>query len=204
MKLAMLGGTYDPIHLGHIMLGQKFVRSEGLDKVLIVPTKVPPHKAASTTPAELRLAMCRLAAEYAGDEFEASDIELRRDGLSYSYYTVLELLEKYPENSELYLITGADMFMTLETWHEFDKMNKLVTFCTVPRGDITFAQLSAHARELGERTRCGRYIIAEEPLMDVSSTVIRAAVAAGEPIGKYVPPAIAEYIKKNGLYKPKE
>lgn len=201
MKLAMLGGTYDPIHLGHIMLGQTFAQAEKLDKVLIVPTRVPPHKAASTTPAEHRLAMCRLAAEYAGEVFEASDIELKRDGLSYSYYTVLSLLEQYPECEELFLLVGADMFMTLETWYEFEKLNKLVTFCTVPRGDITFSQLKEHAAAIGEMTGCGKFCISEEPLMDVSSTIIRAAAAAGEAIDGYVPPAVAGYIREHGLYK---
>ncbi len=201
MKLAMLGGTYDPIHYGHILLGQKFAESEQIDKVLIVPTHVPPHKADTAAAGEHRLAMCRLVAEYAGEKFEASDIELKRDGLSYSYLTVRSLLEQYPECDELYLIIGADMFMSLETWYKFKKLNKLVTFCTVPRNDVTFERLTRHAAEIGEMTHCGKYIIGEEPLMDVSSTIIRAAVAEGRSIAEYVPDSIAKYIKDNGLYR---
>lgn len=197
MKLAMLGGTFDPIHYGHIQLGQRFAGLLGLDKVLIVPTRTPPHKHSSATAPEHRLEMCRIAAEYAGDVFEASDIELRRDGLSYSYYTIVSLHERYP-GCELYMLTGADMFVTLETWHRYDELKELVTFCTVPREDITEDMLRAKAEEM----KGCRLVISSEPLMQVSSTRIRAAAANGGSLDEYLPPRVAEYIMTNGLYQP--
>lgn len=197
MKIAMLGGSFDPIHYGHIMLGRLFAEKLELDKVLIVPTKTSPHKKASQTPEEQRFEMCRLAAEYAGEVFEASDIELKREGLSYSYYTVVSLLEQY-EDCELYLLIGADMFMTLESWHRFDELKELVTFCTVPRGDISTEELEEQSltlRDMGCRT-----YVCDKMLMQTSSTELRAAIAHGEPIDSFVPPQVGEYIRKNGLY----
>lgn len=192
----MLGGTFDPIHYGHIQLGQHFVRQLGLDLVLIIPTRTPPHKQSSATPPEHRLEMCRIAAEYAGAPFEASDIELRRDGLSYSYYTIVSLRECYPD-CELYMLTGADMFVTLESWHRYSELKELVTFCTVPRADITGEMLKKKAAEM---TGC-KLVLSSEPLMQVSSTQIRAAAADRENLEKFVPSGVAEYIIRNGLYR---
>ncbi len=195
MKIAMLGGTFDPIHYGHIMLGERFAGELGLDKVLIIPTKTPPHKTASATPAQHRLAMCRIAARCAGAPFEASDIELRREGLSYSFYTIHALLEEYP-GCELYMLIGADMLMSLDTWYRYEEFKHLVTFCAVPREEVTADMLRQKAESL---SGC-RIIISERPLLQVSSTEIRGALAAGEDTGAYLPPEIAEYIRQNSLY----
>jgi len=199
MKIAMLGGTFDPIHLGHIRLGQYFAEKLELDKVLIIPTRTPPHKQKKVTPAEHRLEMCRIAAEYAGDKFEVSDIELRRDGLSYSFYTLQSLHEMYP-GYELYMLTGADMFVTLDKWHRYEELRELATFCTVARDDITGEQLREKAAQL---TGC-RLIVSEEAVMQVSSTAIRAAAANGGEFDHLVPPGVAEYIRINGLYRSQE
>lgn len=198
MKIAMLGGTYDPIHNGHIMLGRLFAERLGLDRVFIVPTKIPPHKSQSATPAELRLEMCRLAAE-ASDCFEACDYELTREGKSYSFYTVCELMRRCP-GSEVYLITGADMFLTLETWHRFDELKELVTFCTVPRDDVPVTVLEEHAERLSA-LGC-RTCVADAALVPVSSTMIRAKAASGESLSELVPPAVEQFIKEHGLYRP--
>jgi len=197
MKIAMLGGSFDPIHYGHIMLGRLFAEKLELDKVFIIPSKTSPHKKASQTPEQQRLEMCRLAAEYAGEVFEASDIEFRREGLSYTYYTVVSLLEQY-KGCDFYLLVGADMFMTLETWHRFDELKELVTFCTVPRGDISAEQLHEQSfllRDMG----CSTYV-SDQMLMQISSTELRAAIAKGEPIDGFVPPQVEDYIGRNGLY----
>ncbi len=199
MKIAMLGGTYDPIHYGHLRLGKHYADTLGLDKVFIVPTRTPPHKAATATDGELRLEMCRLAALSMNDErFVASDIELRRDGLSWSFYTVCSLIESNP-GAEVYLMVGADMFMTLETWHRFDELKQLVTYCTVPRDDIPYETLRTHADRL-EANGCRTLISQYEP-GHISSTMIRERVRAGEDISELAPPAVAELILKNKLYR---
>lgn len=198
MKIGMLGGTFDPIHLGHIMLGKQFAMQLGLDKVLIIPTATPPHKAAAATPPEMRLEMCRLAAEYAGDVFEASDIEQRRQGKSYSFYTLTQLKQEYP-GSELFLIVGADMFMTMETWYRFDELKELATFCTVPRDDISADQLGEYALKL-DRLGC-RSMVTDVVLFPVSSTMVRRAAQKGEPLAGMVPPQVEDYITKHNLYR---
>lgn len=196
MKIAMLGGTFDPIHCGHIMLGERFAAELGLDKVLVIPTRTAPHKAASATLPEHRLEMCRLAVQGSCAPFEVSDIELKRDGLSYSFYTLKSLSEQYP-GCELYMLTGADMIMGLDTWHRYDELRELATFCTVPRGDITVQMI----REKAEKLEGCRVVVSEQPLLQVSSTQLRAAIASGESLEGLVPPAVEEYIMKNRLYR---
>jgi len=198
MRTAMFGGTFDPIHNGHVALVKCFADLLGLDRVHVVPTRTPPHKATSQTPGNMRLEMCRLALE--GDErLVASDIELRRDGTSYTFYTVQALLEEDPFG-KVYLITGADMFLTLTGWHRFDELKRLVTFCTVPRDDVTAEQLRAHAVQL-ESLGCSTFV-AEMERVRVSSTEVRRRAAEGLTLDGLVPPQVERYIFEHGLYRP--
>lgn len=200
MRIGMLGGTYDPIHNGHIMLGKQFAAQLKLDKVLIIPTGTPPHKEASGTPASVRLEMCRLAAKDSGDIFETSDMEIVRGGKSYSYLTLCDLCDTYPE-SELFLIMGADMFMTMETWYRFDDLKKLATFCTVPRDDILMDTLNDYALRL-EELGCSS-CVTNVQLPQISSTQIRSNIGEGKPITGLVPESVERYIIENGLYRKK-
>lgn len=199
MRIAMFGGTYDPIHYGHIALARNYVDCLTLDKIYIIPTRTPPHKAATATDGQLRLEMCRLALEELHDSrYEASDIELKREGLSWSYYTVCALLGRHP-GAELFLLVGADMFMTMETWHRFDELKELVTICTVPRDENTREVLCGYAERL-EGLGC-RTVVADafEPVY-ISSTMIRNNIAEGKSIEGLTPPAVIELIKRHGLY----
>ncbi len=197
MKTAMFGGTFDPIHNGHVALVSRFADLLGLDRVYVVPTKTPPHKATSQTPGEMRLEMCRLALEHVY-LLVASDIELRREGTSYTFYTVMSLLEKHP-GDRIYLITGADMFLTLTGWHRFDELKNFVTFCTVPRDDVSIDELYAHSRHL-ESLGCST-IVARMGLVRVSSTAVRQQAAEGLPLDDLVPPQVEKYIRDHGLYR---
>lgn len=193
----MFGGTFDPIHNGHIALGRHFADMLELDRVYVIPTKTPPHKLAAQTPGEMRLEMCRIAVE-SDDRFEASDIELRRDGTSYTFLTVTQLLEAEPD-MDLYLITGADMFLTIDKWYRFDDLKKLVTICTVPRDDVDAVQLRAWAEKL-EAMGC-RTIVADAEKVPLSSTLVRQRAAGGESLEGLVPPKVEEYILNHGLYR---
>lgn len=202
-RIAMLGGTFDPIHRGHITLGERFAECLELDKLLIIPTGTPPHKRASQTEQDARLEMCRLAVQDrhemgSGCEFEVCDIEFRREGKSYSYDTVRELHGLYP-GCELFLITGADMFVTLEKWYRFDDLKKLVTFCAAQRDDdINNRALYDYAVRL--RDMGARCFIEEFPPIAVSSTMVRQAAARGDSLTDMVTPGVEEYIKKHNLY----
>ena len=147
MKIAMFGGSFNPIHNGHIMLANAFQKELSLDKVLIIPTYIPPHKQRdySVSPQQ-KLEMCRLAVKDMPFA-EVSDIEIKRQGASYTYMTLQELRKIYPHD-ELYLITGADMFMTIHQWKNPEIIFALATICGVPRNDDDISDLEKQAEFL--------------------------------------------------------
>lgn len=197
-RIAVFGGTFNPIHNGHIHLAKKFAEVLEAEKVLIIPTNVPPHKrAANLASASDRLAMSRLAVK-SDFLFEVSDIEIRRGGPSYTSDTLRELKGRFPDD-ELYLITGEDMFVTLDKWHEPEVIFSLATVCAAPRSDSGCAVLSEYAEKLkkqGAKTR-----IESIKYLPVSSTMVRNAIKNGENILQYVPKAVEQYIHKNHLYQ---
>lgn len=196
-KLGMFGGTFDPIHNGHLSLCETMRKRLGLEEVMLVPTGTPPHKAANGTPAQDRMEMCRIAVADSGIKARVSDIEVRREGKSYSFLTVKELLEENPD-AELYLIMGADMFVSLETWYRFDELKHLCTFCAVCRGEISDRELEDYAHYL-KRRGC-RCILEKMEPVDISSTQIRELAASGEDVSTLTTPGVARYIRENGLY----
>lgn len=198
MKIAMFGGSFNPIHTGHLMLAQAFVKELFLDKVLIVPTYIPPHKQRdnSVLPQQ-KLEMCRLAVQNLPFA-EVSDIEIRRQGASYTYLTLQELSKLY-QNDELFLITGADMFMTIHEWKHPEVIFRLATICGVPRNDSDISQLKKQAsylHTLGAKTK-----VLNAGIMTVSSTEIRNNVRQGKSITGLVPPEVERYILEHSLYR---
>ena len=150
MRIGFLGGTFNPPHNGHINLAGQWSRRLNLDRFLITPTGTPPHKQQSDVSGEARLAMCRIAAEQTGGLLEAFDYEVRRsEQKSYSVITLSALHELYPD-SEIFMVMGADMFVTLESWYDFDRLKTLATFCTMPRDGIDAMRLEAHRLHLRE------------------------------------------------------
>ncbi len=196
-KTALFGGTFDPIHRGHITMALRLADALGLDDVILMPTFVPPHKIkASLADAEHRLAMCRIAAD-AHPILSVSDMEITRGGASFTVDTLTTLAAQQPD-TEWYLIVGADMFCTLRTWYRFDDIAKMATLCTVPRFGTDTAALKSYAEELIEQgVRC---YIADDPVQPFSSTEIRQRLAAGEPIAEFLPDGVADYITQHGLY----
>lgn len=197
MKIGFFGGTFNPPHNGHINLARQWSKRLSLDKFLIIPTGTPPHKADSDVPADVRLEMCRLAAKDSRSLLEVSDFEVNRKGKSYSVITLSALHEIYC-NSDIYMIMGADMFVTLETWHDFDKLKNLATFCTMPRDGVSADELSRYCVHLAEIGCEG--IVADEPEVDISSSEIRDMVKNSKSISGLVPPSVERYIYDNGLY----
>lgn len=196
-KIAVFGGTFNPIHNGHLHLARRFALASGAQRVLFVPTFLPPHKRVPglASPSD-RLAMCRLAAAEGGP-FEVSALEIERGGLSYTSDTLRELKKREPD-SELFLITGEDMFLTLEDWHEPEAIFSLATVCAAPRSAAGMRRLRGHEellRKMGART-----MVLDIPYLPISSTMVREAVRAGRSIDRLVPPAVAEYIHQNHLY----
>lgn len=197
-RIGIYGGTFDPVHIGHLNLCKTMQEKLAVDEILMIPTGTPPHKAATATKAEYRLEMCKLAVKDFGLTANVSDIEIRREGRSYTFLTVTELLEQMTD-VELYLIMGADMFMSLETWYRFEDLKKLVTFAAVQRDDVSTSELEAEAERL-KSIGC-KCVTVSLPAVDVSSTDVRNRVHEGLPIDGLVTKSVEKFIYEKQLYR---
>ncbi|MGG2199261.1 nicotinate-nucleotide adenylyltransferase [Paenibacillus validus] len=194
MKVGIMGGTFDPIHIGHLLAAQSVCEELGLDEVWFMPTNVPPHKEQTQgATARQRLEMVRLAVE-GHEAFRASDIELVKGGVSYSIETVSLLRERYPDH-RFYYIIGADMVQYLPKWHRIDELVRLVTFVGLQRPgfDADLEELPAPMKEA--------VMLASMPQIELSSTLIRERRAAGRPVRYMVPDRVNNYIEVNRLYE---
>lgn len=196
-RIALFGGTFDPIHNGHIELARKFAELLSLDQVIVMPTFIPPHKLKSDmAPAVDRLTMCRLAcAPYR--ELVVSDLEINRRGASFTIFTLEELRRQHPD-AQFFLLTGADMFLTLGTWHRFSDIARLATLCAAPRDKTDAACLREYARGLEEQgARC---VVAEFTVPAWSSTEVRERLKSNDELNDAVPREVMAYIALHGLY----
>jgi nicotinate-nucleotide adenylyltransferase len=190
-RLGILGGTFDPIHNGHLETAQAARRALALDRVLLLPAHTPPHRSSEPRASAFhRFAMAALAASTAG--MEVSDLELRRDGPSYTSTTLEGLHADGYAASQLYFILGADAFAEIETWHDYPRLLDLGNFVVVSRPGFATANLKSGAGILP--------VTADTP--DVSSTEIRRRVATGGSIDDMVPGLVADHIHRHRLYAP--
>ena len=198
MRLGIYGGTFSPVHNGHVNAANAFFTQAALDKLLIIPVSIPPHKKVDfPVSAKKRLKMCALAFDGVG---EVSDIEIRRKGKSYTYDTVCELNSLGYD--DIYLLCGTDMLLTFDKWHRFDEILKKVTLAHVLRSDPTECEADAIRKKTEELTSLyGARIIdvAVDPV-DISSTRIREMIARGEDASEFLPEKEYEYIKKERQY----
>lgn len=198
MRTGVFGGTFNPVHNGHVKLAEAYVTALSLERLLIIPNRFPPHKPSpDLVSGEHRLAMCRLA--FADMPVcEISDIELRRGvKKSYTVETLEELHRIYPGDT-LHLIMGGDMFLTLTEWRDWRRIFELAVVCAGAREQDMLGVLAEQSRALEALgARCE--LIALEPV-PVSSTEIRGLIANKENIDALVPPPVAEYISENGLF----
>lgn len=198
-RLGIFGGTFSPPHIGHIRAAEAFADQMGLDSLLIVPTRTPPHKTVdSAVTAEERLEMCRRA--FSGiKKAVVSDVEIRRGGKSYTYLTLEELTE---EGTELYFLCGTDMILTLGEWKNPDRIFELATVCYVRREDDVAlnAEIADKVAEY-EREFGARIVAVEHTPLELSSTEIRQALARSEDANGFVDVSTLEYIRERGLYR---
>ena len=183
-KLGIYGGTFDPVHIGHLILAREAFEQLQLDRLVFVPAAVSPHKLDSNpAPAECRLAMLRAAVD-GEPRFDVDDVELHRPPPSYTIDTIEEFRLRSPE-AEVFYLVGSDNLPRLHTWHRFDELEKLVRFVVLTRD----------MKPVEERYTTIRRVI------DVSATEIRNRVATGRSIRYLVPPAVEEIIRREQLYK---
>jgi nicotinate-nucleotide adenylyltransferase len=196
-SIGILGGTFNPPHLGHLVCAQEAHAQLELDRVLLMPVAAPPHKRLDDDPGpEVRLELCRLAA--AGDpRLEVSDVEVARGGPSYTVDTLAELHERQPED-QLTWIAGGDVAASLPSWREPERVLALARFAVAEREGAARAEIEGVVEALAGRDAVTFF---EMPRIDVSSSLIRRRVAAGQPIRYLVPDAVAEAIAARGLYR---
>jgi nicotinate-nucleotide adenylyltransferase len=198
VPVGILGGTFNPPHVAHLVCARQALEQLGLDRVILVPVAAPPHKPLPDDPGpDVRLELCRRAA--AGDErLEVSDLEVRRGGPSYTVATLEELHETRPED-ELTFIAGGDMAASLPEWREPERVLELARFAVAEREGAERGEIERRTAGLRGRERI---VFFDMPRLDVSSSEVRARVAAGRPIDDLVPPGVAAYILEHGLYRP--
>ena len=198
MKIAIFGGSFNPIHNAHIKLAQRFVSEVELDKVAFVPTHITPLKNNSAiVSSEHRFNMCELALK-GYENFFVSDAEIKREGTSYSSDTIAYFKEQYPDD-ELFFIMGADMFLTLEKWHEFEYIFSNVTILTAPRDGCDYDDLMKKY-DYYKKYNCNVYIT-KEYIEDLSSTFLRERIVNNADVSAYVNPNVITYINEHGLYR---
>ena len=204
MKIGVYGGTFNPPHLGHLTAARAVFELLKLDKLLLVPAGLPPHKElpAGSPTAEQRLEMTRLAGEQIGlgDQVEVLDLELRRQGKSYTSDTLAQIKALYPE-AELWLLMGTDMFLTLQTWHAPEEIFALAGIAAFGRTEADTEELFSVQREYLYRTypNARIFTLTIPGVVDVSSTELREQLAADRG-ANLLPPAVYGYILRESLY----
>ena len=195
--LGVLGGAFNPPHLGHLLLAQEARWQLDLGDVMLMTTGQAPHKTIEDDPgAGVRLEMARLAAE-GTDGVEASDLEVERDEPSYTYRT-LELLAEREPGRELFFLLGADMAASIGEWREPERVLELARLAVVPREGTDLDAVRSALEAFGAAERAA---IIEMPLCGVSSTLIRERAAAGRPLRHLVPDPVAKLISERELYR---
>lgn len=196
MRLGVMGGTFDPVHIGHLVAAEESLQQLGLDEVVFIPTGTPPHKQRHLTPSELRYLMLN-AATASHRHFWVSRYEMDNVRMDYTVDTMTHLRACFPQ-AELFFITGADAVLEILTWKEPERLLGLCTIVAATRpgydlGQLTHVLGGLRGKE-GVRTM-------EIPALAISSTMIRDKVATGGSIRFLVPEGVAELIEKFGLYK---
>ena len=189
-RLGILGGTFNPIHIGHLVAAQRALERLRLDRVIFVPSYLPPHKSArSVIAAEERLALVRRALG-GHDRFTVSDLEIRRQGRSYSIDTVKEIQQQYPDVSKMFFIIGRDALSTLDRWKAITELLQRVTFAVVDRptrrveGPVGIP-----------------FVSVPMPGLDIASSDIRRRIRAGKTVKYLLPETVLQEIEQKGLYR---
>jgi nicotinate-nucleotide adenylyltransferase len=199
MRAGILGGTFDPVHRGHLALAATARKQLGLDVVLFIPAREPWMKTSRRiTPAKHRLAMLRLALR-GKPGFEISEVDLGRPGKTYAVDTVAAVRKVYGEQAELYFIMGADSLSDLHRWKEPGKLVESCLLAVAGRPHVSAPDVARLEKMIPGIGR--RIVFLNMAPVDASSTGIRERLESGRPAGRAVPMAVGSYITKNGLYR---
>lgn len=200
-SILLFGGTFDPIHNGHLVVAQYVAKHLGIDKVYIIPAAISPHKLdKKITSGQHRYEMAKLATR-GMDLFEVSDCELHRPGASYTFDTIYHFEKKYPQ-AKLHWLIGADCLEHLHNWYRVDKLVTHCTIVTASRPGFRFA-VNKYLHDVldDEKIEEIRSHIIATPLLDISSTAIRECISANKDCSGMTPAVILEYISQHNLYR---
>lgn len=199
MKIGIMGGTFDPIHYGHLILSQYVLDSLNLDKVIFIPSGMPPHKDEDVVlKAEKRKKMVELAIK-SNPKFKVSSIEIEEESTSYTIETVKKLKNLYKDD-KLYLILGGDSLLTLHEWKDYKEILKTINIAVVDRYNYSYSLLDSRVEYFNRRCN-GNIVKVSCPIIQISSTDIRKRVKEGRSIKYLLPEEIEDYIYEKNLYR---
>lgn len=188
MKIGILGGTFNPVHIGHLILAEEAREKLGLEKIIFVPANLPPHKDnGNIAEAGVRLKMLKVAIK-GNKHFGVSDAEIKRQGRSYTIDTIREFKQKYPLD-ELYFIIGSDLLKYLEEWKDLNEINKMVKFIAATRPGYPLEKIPSYIQTLGIRA------------VDISGFEVRRCIQEDKSFRYLVPEAVFNFINQKRLYK---
>lgn len=196
MKTGIYGGTFSPVHNGHVRAAELFLEKLSLDRLIIMPAGIPPHKEVTQkVDGAIRYEMCLAAFLPLSDKVEVSDFEIKKDGKSYTIDTA-----RHFEGDELWILCGEDMLLSLDTWYRADELMRRCSFAALSRTLGENEKMRLHAEKLRDEYGAVIEIIDAEPF-EVSSTEIREKVKSGEDISSLVPGGVLEIINDRNLYR---
>jgi nicotinate-nucleotide adenylyltransferase len=196
-RIGLLGGTFDPIHTGHLDVARAAQRALDLTYLHIIAANVPPHRTQPIASNFHRFAMTALAVSGVKG-WRASDLELRMPAPSYTSQTLKQFHERGYAPEELYFILGADAFRDIHQWHDYPQILDAAHFVVVSRPGFPAGEVRLESQAY----KSDLIILIDEPTADVSSSAIRQARASGQPIDGMVPPIVQQHIEQHGLYSP--
>jgi nicotinate-nucleotide adenylyltransferase len=190
LKIGIFGGSFDPVHIGHLIIAESARNQFCLEKIIFIPAGIPPHRDALIATGRHRLEMTKLAIAD-NPNFEVSDIEIKKEGISYTYET-LQIIQKQL-NAEFYIIVGWDAFVILPSWYNAEKLAEQFPFIVAPR--------IVEKQQAFQFPFWVKYEMLDIPRIEISSTLIRRKIKAGQSIRYLVPDSVLKYIYQEKLYE---
>jgi nicotinate-nucleotide adenylyltransferase len=196
-RMGIMGGTFDPIHYGHLVIANEVLDKYKMERVIFVPAGNPPHKEVTSASAFDRFLMTNIAT-LSNNKFVVSDIEIKSSEKSYTIDTVRKLMQEY-ENTEFYFITGMDAILELPTWRDTENLLKLCKFIGVSRSGYGTSQIEMKINAI-KNIHEGQIELLKVPMLEISSTDIRQRIKLKKSAKYLLPEMVEKYIYKNNLY----